>query len=145
LWAAYVFLLLLHFWWWEYKFHDLHVWTFGTYFFIICYILVFYLLCALLFPDNMKDYKDFEDYYYSRKNWFFAVLALSFVMDVADTLLKGKQYASGLQNIYPVRNGIHALLCLVAIWVSNRVFHAFLVIAFLLFEIYFILNFYDVA
>jgi hypothetical protein len=91
LWALYVFLLLVHFWWWEYHLNSIQRWVFPEYFFVITYITIYYVLCALLFPDDLRDYKGgFEEYFYSRKKWFFSVLALSFVADVVDTLIKGK-------------------------------------------------------
>jgi hypothetical protein len=82
LWALYIFLLLVHFWWWEFKFHALTQWNFAIYSFIICYIIIFYVLSALLFPDDLKDYTGYEDYFYSRKNgfleyWYSAILWIS--------------------------------------------------------------------
>jgi len=142
LWAFYIFLLLVHFWWWEFKFHALTQWTFAIYSFIICYIICFYVLSALLFPDDLKDYTGYEDYFYSRKKWFFAVLAFSYLMDIVDTLLKGKQYAIGFGVEYPLRNAIHFILCLVAIKVNNRKFHGALVILFILYELSYILRLY---
>jgi hypothetical protein len=59
---------------------------------VICYIITYYTACVLLFPDDLGDYKGFEDYFYSRKTWFFAVLAIIFGADTIDTLLKGKAY-----------------------------------------------------
>lgn len=143
LWAFYVFLLLAHFWWWEFSFHSFTTWTFGVYAFLISYIIVFYLMSALLFPDDLKDYTGYEDYFYSRKKWFFGVLALSFLMDIIDTLLKGKEYASHLGIEYPVRNIAHFILCVVAIKVNNRKFHAMLVLLFLAYELSYIIRIYN--
>ena len=143
LWALYVFILLTHFWWWEYKFHNFSEWTFSIYFFLICYIIVFYTLCALLFPDDLKDYTGYENYFYSRKKWFFGVLAFSYVMDFIDTSVKGHQYFSRFSIEYPIRNIVHFVLCLVAIKVNNKTFHAILVILFLLYELSFILRLYS--
>ena len=144
LWALYIFLVLVHFWWWEYNLKKVTAWSFEAYFFLILYITTYFTLCALLWPDDLKDYKErYEDYFYSRKKWFFAVLAFSFLADVVDTLLKGKSYF--LQNTweYPVRNGLHFLLCIVAMYVSNRRFHALLVIGFILYELTYILRLFN--
>jgi len=143
LWALYIFLLLIHFWWWEFKFHSLTQWTFPLYFFLISFIIVFFVLSALLFPDDLKDYTGYENYFYSRKKWFFGVLAFSYMMDSIDTLLKGKQYAIGFGAEFPLRNTIHFILCIVAIKVNNKKFHAALVILFLLYELSFILRLYN--
>lgn len=58
LWAFYIFLLLTHFWWWEFKLKTtVQEWQFQEYFFIIVFITMYFTLCALLFPDDLKDYQ----------------------------------------------------------------------------------------
>ena len=145
LWALYLFLLLTHFWWWEYHLKDVSNWSFPVYFFLVLYIVMYYTLCALLFPDDLKDYNDrYEDYFYSRqKKWFFGVLAASYVADVADTYLKGKDYFLQTTWEYPLRNTLHFILCLVAMKVMNKRFHAVLVILFILYELTYILRLFD--
>jgi hypothetical protein len=46
LWSLFVFLYLIHFWWWEYRLHVIQQWTFPLYFFISMYAVVQYLLCV---------------------------------------------------------------------------------------------------
>lgn len=140
LWVFYIFLLLVHFWWWEYRLTEIKQWFFPQYFFVISYIMVYYVLCALLYPDDLRDYNGFEDYFYSRKKWFFGVLAASFVADFIDTLIKGQHYFLHFGVEYPLRNSIHFVLCLVAMQVSNKKFHYFLVLAFIVYELSYILR-----
>ncbi|HVW59326.1 MAG TPA: hypothetical protein VHC48_04800, partial [Puia sp.] len=67
LWALYIFFVLIHFWWWEYSLKSIKQWSFQEYFFVVLYITMYFSLCALLFPDDLNDYKgSFEDYFYSR-------------------------------------------------------------------------------
>lgn len=144
LWALYLFLLLTHFWWWEYRLKEVAVWSFQAYFFLILFITMYFTLCALLFPDDLKDYEgSYADYFYSRKKWFYGVLAASFIADVVDTLLKGKDYFLQATWEYPVRNSVHVVLCLIAMWITNRKFHAALVIIFILYELSYILRLFD--
>jgi hypothetical protein len=112
-------------------------------------ILFSYLLCnavlyfmPLLFPDDLGEYTNYEEYFYSRKNWFFGFLALSFVADTIDTYMKGANYVSHLTWEYPVRNISHIALCLVAMKINNKKFHLGLVLAFLIYELSFILRLY---
>ena len=56
------------------------------------YAILLYLLCTLLFPDEMSDYSGFRGYFYSRKKWIFNFIALLFSVDVADTLIKGARH-----------------------------------------------------
>ncbi|MCR8556589.1 hypothetical protein KXD93_03000 [Mucilaginibacter sp. BJC16-A38] len=143
LWALFVFLTLIHFWWWEYQLKNNTNWVFAEYFFVIIYITIFFVLCALLFPDDLKDYNSYQDYFYKKKSWFFGVLAVSFVADVIDTLIKGQEYFLLARWEYPVRIISHIALCLVAIKTNNKKFHAFLVIFFLIYELLFIWQLYS--
>ena len=142
-WVFYIFMLLVHFWWWEYRLTHVPHWTFTSYFFIIFFIMTFYSLCALLFPDDIKDYKGYEDYFFSRKKWFFAILAFSYLLDIGDTLIKGQDYLKSLSIEYPIRNAVHIILCLLAIQINNRVFNATLVILFILYELSYIFRLFD--
>src|SRR5258708_7752537 len=47
LWALYIFILLVHFWWWEYGLRALSQWLFQEYLFIIIFITLYFVLCAL--------------------------------------------------------------------------------------------------
>ncbi len=140
LWVFYIFLLLIHFWWWEFNLHEIKHWLFTEYFFVILYIMVFYSICALLYPDDLKDYKGFEDYFYSRRKWIFGILGFSFLMDLIDTLIKGPIYMQRYGIEYPIRNISHFILCMIAIKVSNKKFHAALVIIFIVYECSYILR-----
>ena len=141
-WVSYIFLFLVDFWWWEFKLSAELEWTFPLYFFVIFYIVIFYLICSLLFPDSMKDYIDYRDYYYSRRSWFFGLLALTFLLDIIDTSIKGKAYFISLGTEYPLRIAIHFILCLFAIKIKKEWFHALLSITFLIYGISWILRKY---
>lgn len=141
LWCLYVFLLMVHFWWWEYRLYAVQSWMFPKYFFLIVYTGLYYVLCAFLLPEDVKDYGgDYRNYFYKRRKWFFGTLAVTFVADVVDTLIKGRSYYLLHHIEYPVRNIFHIVLCLVAIKVANRKFHAILVAVFILYELSFILR-----
>ena len=85
-WAASLLLWIIHFWWWEFRLSMVQTWTFASYFFVILYAILFYFLCTLLFPSDLKDYAGYEDYFLSRRKWFFGFLAATFLADVIDTL-----------------------------------------------------------
>jgi len=88
-WAASLLLSIIHFWWWEFRLALVPQWTFAIYFFVILYAILFYSLCTLLFPSDLKDYAGYEDYFLSRRRWFFDIPAATYVADVIDTSLKG--------------------------------------------------------
>lgn len=143
LWVIYVFLLTIHFWWWEFNLKLITTWYFLDYFFIIIYILLYYIMSAILYPADLKDYSGYKDYFYSRKNWFFGVLGIVFLADLVDTFIKGETYLVNVQTEYYYRCGIHVLLCIAAMFTKNVKFHTALVILFLIYELSFILRFFN--
>jgi hypothetical protein len=104
-WALFLFLYLIHFWWWEYRLQEVRQWTFLLYFFIAMYAVLLFLLCVLLFPEEMKDYDDFKSYFYSHHRWIFSLITVLFIADFADTLIKGSAYLHilGLLTTYERR------------------------------------------
>ncbi|AXY73223.1 hypothetical protein D3H65_04195 [Paraflavitalea soli] len=143
-WVGFIFLSLLDFWWWEILLKKVSAWSFGSYVFIICFVVVYYIICSLLFPDDMKEYDGYKGYFYSRKAWFFSFLGVSFLFDVCDTLLKGVDHYHALGTEYIIRIAIHVLLCLLAIRSRNERFHAALVIFFILYNLFWVIRKYQV-
>jgi hypothetical protein len=135
LWAAFVFLYLINFWWWEYRLAAVQRWTFPLYFFIAIYAVLLFLLCVLLFPDEMADYDGFKAYYYSRRQWIFGLMTVVFVADFADTLIKGGGYLRALGPVYYVRTVLSIVLCALAIKIKDERFHAAFAIFATAFEI----------
>lgn len=144
-WALWMFVGLLNFWWWEFRLEQLHTWKFDYYVFVNLFATLHFLLCAMLFPDQMQDYRDYRDYFLSRRAWFFGLLAALFLLDVADTLLKGGAYAQHFGYEYPLRIALHVALCVAAMRTTNRWFHAALVVFALAYQLRWILLWYEVA
>jgi hypothetical protein len=142
--VIYTFLSLIDFWWWEIRLKMVATWNFESYLFIISYIILFYITCSLLFPDDMKDYAGFKEYYYSRKNWIFSFLGVSFLFDVGDTLLKGIDYYHSLGAEYLVRIIVYVILCGVAIKTKKERYHAAIVIFFIVYNLLWVMRKYQV-
>jgi hypothetical protein len=141
-WILFLFLYVIHYWWWEFNLERVHQWTFPLYLFVALYAVIIYLLCVLILPEQISDYNGFRDYYYARGRWFFALLAVMFVIDLADTLLKGKQYYYRHAIPFDLRTGLYLGLCLIAIPVKKPWFHAFFAVFALVSEVTFILLMY---
>ena len=119
-WAVSLLLWIIHFWWWEFRLSMVQSWTFASYFFVILYAILFYFLCTLLFPSDLKDYAGYEDYFLSRRKWFFGFLAATFLADVVDTSLKGSAYLHSFGIEYPIRIIANLTICAIAMFTSNR-------------------------
>jgi hypothetical protein len=122
LWVFSLLVELALFWWWEFALSRLPSLTFGTFAFLIIYALTLFLLCALLFPDDLDEYADYEDYFLDRRRWFFGLFALTFVLDVVDTALKGQARWSHYSADYLVQVPLGLGICLAAsVWAGKRV------------------------
>ncbi|ANK92115.1 MULTISPECIES: hypothetical protein [Rhizobium] len=143
-WALSLFLFIIHIWWWEYRLQAVPVIGFGIYLFLVCFCSLFFLLCALLFPASLDEYGGYEEYFISRRKWFFGVLGLIYAVDILDTAIKGPERILSLGWEYPARNIVYILLCALAAWTANRRFHTIFVIGNLLYQVSFIFRLYDV-
>ena len=137
-WAASLLLWIIHFWWWEFRLSMVQTWTFASYFFVILYAILFYFLCTLLFPSDLKDYAGYEDYFLSRRKWFFGFLAATYVADVIDTSLKGSAYLHSFGIEYPIRIIANLTICAIAMFTGNRRVQLILLIMSFLYHIFLI-------
>jgi hypothetical protein len=142
-WAVSLLLLIIHFWWWEYRLSLVEQWNFATYFFVILFAILFYFLCALLFPSDLQDYSGYEEYFLSRRYWFFGILALTFLADILDTNLKGSAYLHSLGVEYLVHIAVGLAICCFAMFTRNRRVQLALLAGSLLYQIFYILRLYS--
>jgi hypothetical protein len=85
-WVGYLFLIQVFWWWWEFRLGDIEVWTFQLYMFIVFYAVLVFLTSSMLFPDDLEGYDGYRDYFFARRTWFFGLLLLLLLTDVADSL-----------------------------------------------------------
>ena len=135
MWVAFMFFQAIFFWWWEFAFESLGQWTFQVYLFVLFYAFIIYMLCALLFPQDLQDYSGYEDYFISRRGWFLGLMAIFFLIDLWDTWLKGADHFASLGLEYPIVQGLQIAGCLVGIATVNRRFHAGFVILVLVYQV----------
>ena len=144
LWALSLLLSMMHFWWWEFSLSHLQVWRFEIHVFVVGYAALFYFLCAILFPDDLAEYDSYRDYFMSRRRWFFGLLAMVYVVDVADTRIKGRDHLTAQGYEYPIRTAAYVALCAVAALTSNARFHAAFATLSLTYQVSWIPRLYDV-
>ncbi len=129
-WALSMLGAILQFWWFEIRFDLLPRFTFPIFAFWVCYVLQLFFLTALLLPENVGAHENNREYFLARRAWFFGFLALFYVFDFMESLLKGAEYLQTLGPMYPVRGVLYVTGCLVAIWTRSPAFHgAFAVVA----------------
>jgi len=143
MWALFMFIYVLHYWWWEFWLRELRYWSFAIYLFTIAYAVLIYMTCAMLFPDSMADYPSYEEYFYSRRQWFFGLLIALFALDLVDTLLKGRQYYLHLGMAYALRAIVFIAGCAIAIATRNRRYHQFFSIIGVVYQLLYIFSLYS--
>jgi hypothetical protein len=139
-WVASLILNILQFWWWEFSLKEIPVWTFGIYLYLIFYAFVIYLMSAMLFPDFLRDYADYRDYFMSRRAWFFGLALTESVIDIGDSYIKGELHVAGLGDMYWVKTAVFAIGCLFAMRTRNQIFHATFVALNLVTQVLFVAN-----
>lgn len=144
IWAAIILVSSLHFWWWEFGLIRVQIWRFELFAFVLFYAFLFYLLACLLFPEEMEEYQGYEDYFLSRRRWFFGLLAATYAVDYLDTLIKGRAHLAELGVEYDIRLVVGILLCGVAGWTANRRFHLAFATLWLAYYVSWILRVYDI-
>ena len=141
-WVAYMFFQMAFWWWWQFNLLDLPAWQFQNYMFLLIYAVILFLICALLFPTDLDDYSGFEEYYFSRRKWFFGLLAASFLIDLYDTWLKGAEHFFSLGPQYIFQEVAYVTLSIVAMSTQRRPFHAFFAISAFMYQIYWAFEFW---
>lgn len=135
IWAASIFVTLVHFWWWEFALFTVPQWTFGAFIFLIAYCTALFMLCVLLFPDDIKEYQGYEDFFMSRRAWFFGFFALTVIFDIFDSSLKGWDYLTTFDLEYALQVPISLALCLIAVFSRNRRFQLIFAIVQILYQL----------
>ena len=143
-WVLYLFLTIIHFWWYEFSLVKVQVWSFQLYFFLILYTCVFALMASLLFPSSLAEYKGFEDYFQTRRRSLYGLFVLLQIMDLIDTAIKGKQYFLSLGIEYPLQQLVLIALGIVAMVVQSKRYQAIFVFLTLVYKGQWIFRLYDI-
>jgi len=89
-WLAHVFVWLVQFWWWEFRFDQfVDEWTVDLYLFLVLYAVTLFLMAAVLVPRTWDPVESLGDYLLERRAWFYSLQFAANALDVADSYLKG--------------------------------------------------------
>ena len=123
-WVFYTLVTVAFWWWWQFKLQELtQVWTFQAYLFVLFFAGLLYFISTLLFPKVLDPDLDLDAFFYDRRGWFFGATALYFVVDLADSRMKGAEHFASLGLEYVIATVVQIVLCLVAMRTRNAVFH----------------------
>jgi len=119
LWASYVLIYLVTFWWWEFKFQETVVdWSLGLYLFVVTYAAMLFMLATILVPHRMQGVMNSYDYFMRGRKWFFGTLILLIGIDWVDSFLKS--YEWGMQPALLIQYGIQLSTYIVGMLSERR-------------------------
>ena len=119
-WVMWTLISVVTFWWWEFRLNEVPTWNFETYLFVLTYCSLYFLLSALLFPADVREYDSYEEYLIQRRPWFFGVITAITLMDLVDTSLKGTGRWRALGMAYPIRTSVMLLIAGLGVALAGR-------------------------
>jgi hypothetical protein len=136
-WVAYVFLWMVQFWWWEYRLLELlQAWSLWNYFLVISYAVVLFLLAAILVPRKWDEVDDLDQYFLSKRRWFYSLLLLASAIDIMDSYMKGGwSYVQGTGFLTWGQNLAWVPASIIGFRSANIRVHSTLAIVFLIWQI----------
>jgi hypothetical protein len=145
-WVVWALISVVTFWWWEFRLGEVRQWTFELYLFVIAYCAAWYLLCVLLFPDDVREFGSYENYLLQRRAGFFGMLALVTLLDLGDTAIKGHSRWQMLGEAYWVHTAVMLAVAGMGIALRQRRAHLVLALIALAYQAsYFLLEYFTLA
>jgi hypothetical protein len=132
-WTINVVCFVLGIWWGMSWWRNLHEWTTEWFYFLAAYAVIIFMWASMLFPPEISEGMDFEQYFYSNRLWFFGLQTAVCLMDIPETVQKSAAHLRNLPSDYPIlisillatsvtamvsrRPRVHGVLCL--IWAAG--------------------------
>jgi hypothetical protein len=145
-WVLWTLISVVTFWWWEFRLSSLPSWSFSSYIFVISYCSLYFVLAALIFPDDVTLSGDgYDDYLIERRYWFFGLIAAITLMDLIDTSLKGSERWEALGIAYPIKTAVMLVIAgLGMILVKKRAHLVLALIALIYLTCYYTIQYFNV-
>ncbi len=145
-WVVWALISVVSFWWWEFGLGEVRQWTFELYLFVIVYCACWFMLCVLLFPDDLREFGSYENYLLQRRGGFFGMLALVTLLDLGDTAIKGHSRWQMLGQAYLVHTAIMLVIAGLGIACRRRRVQLGLALAALAYQCgYFLVEYFTLA
>lgn len=137
LWLAYLFVVMVLFWWWEFRLLDiLKHWSLWNYSVVIFYAMALFFAVALFIPRDWSQVTNLDDYFLSKHRWFYAALMLTLIIDFLDSYAKGgMKYVWGTSVLTWGMNIAGLPVTIVGFRSANIRTHAIMAALFLLWQL----------
>lgn len=137
-WVFNVLGLITYYWWFTFDWQNRDPWTYQLFLFVFGYAVVMYLIARTLVPPADLRGSNYEDFFFSRSRLFFVLLALRWIVDLADTALTGGAEFSS-PAFFPIWVTVLALF-VVGAWTKRRQVHSGLAALFLVINVLLMLS-----
>lgn len=131
LWVFNILYTLLGFWWFFFAWQSLPEWSRAVYYLFIAYALCLSVAAGLLFPLT-KAVRNFQEFFYQHSRWFFGSLILVQILDLIEVLAKANNGIRPIPDVYFPHLGFVLVGLVIAMFTSNRRFHAAFVVLYFL-------------
>lgn len=85
-WIIIVLLWIIQFWWDYLMESTTKNYDVSTYILELMYVFSLFFLCVTITPDDVKEYGNYENYFFSRKKWFFSLFILVNLIELIEDL-----------------------------------------------------------
>lgn len=126
LWMANTLITVIITWWIQYRWRIIEHWTLFHVLWLLVAPINLYLASTLLFPNEQEGepIKNWRQHYFDHHRGFFLLIAMNFVIDLVDTLLKGWERFLSLGPLYAGSMLLFIVLGSVAAFTKSPRFHA---------------------
>ena len=129
-WTVGVALWVLAAWWGMFWWRNLSDWTFAWFLFIASYSICFFLWSYMLYPHEIAEGLDFEEYFFENRKTFFALILTCALLDIPEVLLKAHLGLRAVPGGYPFVIGIPIVIAVIGLVSANRRVHWWLPVVF---------------
>ena len=105
-WSVNVLHYHLSFWWNHFTWGEFEQWDYGVFLLLVGYAILLFLLAVIIYPRRLEPGFDFKAHLLENRVWFFGILTVCNIVDVAETLLKGSLEIRPVPNGYLVYAGV---------------------------------------
>ncbi len=120
IWVFFMLIYVTHFWWFQFQLSSVSTWEYSEYVFVLFYAALIFFISSLLFPDELDRDRGFAEYFSSKSQWIFGLLAALFLVDIADSAIKGTDHFRSLGAAYPFMQAVLSLLAMIGIFSKGR-------------------------
>jgi hypothetical protein len=144
-WVLWALVSVVTFWWWEFRLSALPSWSFSSYIFVISYCSLYFVLSALIFPEDASMNGGYDEYLIERRYWFFGLIAAITLMDLIDTSLKGTERWEALGIAYPIKTAVMLVVAGLGMILVNKKAHlALALVALVYLTAYYTIQYFSV-